>query len=448
MSDEAAVEPSGSADLRSEAGPVSRAQLYELVWREPMLRVGERFGLSSSYMARVCTELRVPRPPRGYWAQREFGKAPAQEPLPDARPGEITEWSPGDLIGTAERAAAKRLKTSASAEELPQTALVRRRERRRSEPEQRHPLLVGVKPFFQKTRDSETGILRPFKRLLVDIMASKEGLDGVIAVADRIFRELTSRGHRVAIAPVGAQMRREGVDLREVPEKNNHYHQSTWSPERPTVVYVGEVPVGLTLFEMTEATEMQYVGNSTYVPINGLSLQQRRKYEQSRYWTTTKDKACGRLCLQAYCPSWGVDWVKRWPEVTAGQLASLLPEIVEELESAAPQLATKLDAARIEAEERHRQWEEEDRRRREAHERALQEKRRQDARQELLSAIAAWDEARRVAAYFADVEHTVQRLDADQRERLQVRIALARELVGSSDPLDLLLRWKAPEERR
>jgi hypothetical protein len=414
-----------------------------------MLRVGERFGLSSSYMARVCTELRVPRPPRGHWAKLEFGKAPAQEPLPDARPGDITEWSPGDFIGTTERAAEKRLKAAATADELPTPVPERaKRDRRRSELEKLHPLLVGIKPFFQKTRDSENGILRPFKRLMVDIMASKNGLDGAVTAADKVYRELTSRGHRVAIAPVGAQMRRDGVDLREVPGKNNHYYHGIWSPERPTVVYIGEVPIGLTLFEMTEATEMQYVGNSTYVPVKTLTVQQRRRYEQSQYWTSTKDQPSGRLCLQAYCPSWGVDWVKRWPELGAGQLASMLPAIVVELEKTAPELAAKLEAARIEAEVQHRRWEEEDRRRREAQERALQAKRRQEARQELLMAIAAWNEAHQIAAYFADVERATQELDAGQREELQGRIALARELVGASDPVELLLRWKAPEERR
>ena len=42
-------------------GPVSREALYEMVWSEPMLRVAVGFGGSSSYMARVCTLLNVPR---------------------------------------------------------------------------------------------------------------------------------------------------------------------------------------------------------------------------------------------------------------------------------------------------------------------------------------------------------------------------------------------------
>lgn len=431
-------------------GPLTREQLYELVWQEPMLRIAGRLGLSSSYMARVCTEMRVPRPAPGYWAQVEFGKRPAKPPLPDARPGDVTEWRPGSFLGTNERAAVKQAKAAERAAGAEQTAAAvsgsNRRPRKTTTTEKCHPVLVGIKPFFEKTRDSENGILRPFKRLMADVIASKTGLDAAIAAADCVFQELSGRGHRVVIAPMGEQLRRAEVDLREVPRKGHHPH-AAWSPERPTVVYVSDLPIGLTLFEMTEATEMQYVGNSTYVPVSGLSQMQRRRYEQSRYWTTTQDQASGRFCLQAYCPSWMVGWVKRWPETKAGQFASMVPGIVQELEAAAPQLAAQLEAARLKAEEQHRQWEEEDRLRREAQARALQEKRRQEARVDLLAAIAGWNEARGIAAYFVEAEREAEQLEADERERLLERISLARELLGSKKSLDLLLRWKAPAER-
>ena len=77
----------------SSEGPVSREALYEMVWSEPMLRVAARFGVSSSYMARVCTLLNVPRPERGYWAKLAVGKAPKQPPLPEPRPGDPLEWT-------------------------------------------------------------------------------------------------------------------------------------------------------------------------------------------------------------------------------------------------------------------------------------------------------------------------------------------------------------------
>jgi hypothetical protein len=39
--------------------PISREDLYELVWSAPMLKVAPRFSVSSSYMARVCRLLNV-----------------------------------------------------------------------------------------------------------------------------------------------------------------------------------------------------------------------------------------------------------------------------------------------------------------------------------------------------------------------------------------------------
>jgi hypothetical protein len=72
--------------------PLTREELYTLVWSEPMLKVSARYGVSSSYMARVCTLLNVPRPERGYWAKLAVGKAQPAPPLPDARPGDELVW--------------------------------------------------------------------------------------------------------------------------------------------------------------------------------------------------------------------------------------------------------------------------------------------------------------------------------------------------------------------
>lgn len=318
-----------------ETNPLSREQLYELVWMEPMLRVGERLGVSSSYMARVCTELRIPRPPRGYWAKLEFGKAPPQPALPAARPGDITEWSPGDFIGRSERTAVARPKSNATTTTEEQAVSP-------SSPQKRapslassggiHPVLADIKPHFKKTRDSRTGILRPYKRLMADVLVSEACVDAGIAAADALFRALTKRGHRVTIAPHGGHFGHEEVDLREVPRKH-HYMENAWSPERPTVVFIGEVAIGLTIYEMTEVTEMMYVGGSKYVPVASLSADQRRKMTRPHYWTTTQDQPSGRFRVQAYSTNGRVKWVKQWSEAKRGQFSSLIAGIVQELEA-------------------------------------------------------------------------------------------------------------------
>ena len=74
---------------------ITREQLYAEVWAEPMVRVAARYEVSSSYLARVCARLNVPRPERGYWAKLEAGKPVRQPPLPEPRPRarDELEWS-------------------------------------------------------------------------------------------------------------------------------------------------------------------------------------------------------------------------------------------------------------------------------------------------------------------------------------------------------------------
>jgi len=79
----------------------------------------------------------------------------------------------------------------------------------------------------------------------------------------------------------------------------------------------------------------------------------------------------------------------------AGQLTPLVPKVVEELERAAPELATRVsEAERI-------PWEAQRQREREEAERARPAKTFEDARKELVSAIDVWDAAERIRAYFA-----------------------------------------------
>lgn len=54
---------------------VAREKLFEENWAEPMTKVAARYDVSSSFLARVCERLGVPRPPRGYWEQLRVGKA-------------------------------------------------------------------------------------------------------------------------------------------------------------------------------------------------------------------------------------------------------------------------------------------------------------------------------------------------------------------------------------
>ena len=65
----------------------------------------------------------------------------------------------------------------------------------------------------------DRGYLKPSKRLLVDITASKPGLDRALGFANDLFTALESVGHRVVLAPADEHLRRGDIDVREVRTK-------------------------------------------------------------------------------------------------------------------------------------------------------------------------------------------------------------------------------------
>lgn len=420
---------------RPPSETVTREQLYELVWQEPMLRVAEKFSVTSSYLARVCTELRVPRPLRGYWAKLEHGKSSPIPPLPPPQAGDALTWRRGEARTTMQTM------VSSFAEKTVKIAPPKKRHLLSGRP---HELVAEARPFFMKGRVYETGLLYPSKRNLVDIVVSEALLDDTLVAASALFNALVARGHRVVLTPTDVQMRRAEVDEREV-SKKNHYRKSVWSPGRPTVAYVGGVPIGLTFYEMTEEVEVVYQ-NGQYLPIRSLTQEQTRRLKGPSHWTTTNSLASGRRCLQVYSPHWKVKWTKQWRESKPGQLSRLFNEIVRELEEMAPVLERQILEAEAQAVAQRQLWDQERERERVATEARRRAKARMDSRNDLLIAIASWDEVRRIHSFFECAETESAHLEEADRSQILDRIKIARELVGPVDALAVLGTWTPPSE--
>lgn len=60
-----------------------RTVLYEEVWAEPMGTVAARYGISDVMLKKICTQLEVPTPPRGYWTKLKAGLEPDIPKLPE-----------------------------------------------------------------------------------------------------------------------------------------------------------------------------------------------------------------------------------------------------------------------------------------------------------------------------------------------------------------------------
>ena len=61
--------------------PLTRRELYDLVWSKPMMRVAEQFGITGTGLAKICKRSAIPIPPRGYWAKLQHGKKVKQDPF-------------------------------------------------------------------------------------------------------------------------------------------------------------------------------------------------------------------------------------------------------------------------------------------------------------------------------------------------------------------------------
>lgn len=60
---------------------LTRKQLYELVWKKPIIHIAEEYGLSGRGLAKLCERNSIPVPPRGYWAREQAGQKLKRPPL-------------------------------------------------------------------------------------------------------------------------------------------------------------------------------------------------------------------------------------------------------------------------------------------------------------------------------------------------------------------------------
>ena len=417
---------------------VTREELYDLVWSMPMTKVAERFSVSGSYMARVCSSLGVPRPERGYWAKLEFGKHPTRSSLPAALPGNPLFWSQADDPPAMQQ-------IHIPVPPSPATKPIRRRVTGV------HPLVQGAKQHYARGYKVEPGqLLRPYKHMLVDVVASATGLDKALRFAGNLFNALESVGHHVCLdASNGAQYRPQ-VDAREalLKKQQNDYsnrYMHAWVPARCTVAYVDGIPYGLTVMEMTESVLMRYV-DGKYIREVAYKAPKLSRYSSGTTWTTTREIASGRLRLAIYAPAHDVNWRLCFEETKTRTLTVDIGKIVKSIEGSLGNMRSEIAAAAKRDEIRANEWQEQKAKweREEYAKRIAQSVR--ESRDQLDDAIRSWATVTSIEQFFRGVEERAALLPVEQRVEILARLELAKESIGTLDPLDFFRAWKSPKE--
>ncbi len=172
-----------------------------MVWTDPMTKVAPRFGLSDVGLAKVCKRYDIPRPPVGYWAQKQFGKQPPQSPLPPVPENrQAIEFLAEEQAKPAEKTP-ERIERVRDQQLKALIAFEEQTDNRVTVPEQvskYHPFVRQTKEAF-RDRFADRGLCHPSwsaEGARLSIKVGKESIPRALRLMDTLIKAFEDRGHK------------------------------------------------------------------------------------------------------------------------------------------------------------------------------------------------------------------------------------------------------------
>ncbi|EOX8524749.1 hypothetical protein [Salmonella bongori] len=417
-----------------DALPQDRETLYHLVWREPAERIAAQYGISTTLLAKRCTEMRIPRPLAGYWKALAKGTAPAVPALPALKKGKV------------EKASSKASLTVPPPTKVPSKLAVPAPRKRARTAGSGYALIDDLKTYLPVSSVTKDGYYKPTKKKLLDLNVSDTGFDSAIDFLSRFFAALGKQGYWVRLAEGNEGLHCQGIDIKEDPKEGGLRYDSLWRPCSASIICVGDMLFGFSLAEMTEYVPAKEI-NGRYIRDETMVRWMRGKHEQPFRYVIKHNLPTGRFLLQLYSPYSSTNWQVQFRQTKQCGLISQIPKIISAMRDAVPLIKKQQEEARIKAEERRIQWELDEKRYREK-ERSRREKEAYNASlTELKSIMVQWAEDKRIEQFFYEAEFDVSKLGEQQRVQIMERIQLARQLLSGNTAVERLLRWKTPQEQ-
>lgn len=198
---------------------LTRKELYDLVWTEPMTVIAKRFSLSDNGLRKHCKSMNIPTPPVGYWSKLQYGKIVEQIPLPENYTGKktsatLTDANKGndqkieELLDAAPALLRQQeieleiSKGNLSSFKVPEilyakeALIIDTREKLR---EELLPYSERKSPYKSKVKET------------LDIHAGDKSINRALCIFSTVIKALYFRGHNIQI------------------DKENEYHQKTYA---------------------------------------------------------------------------------------------------------------------------------------------------------------------------------------------------------------------------
>lgn len=404
---------------------VHRDTLYSEVWTTPMASLAPKYGVSAVFLSRVCARLNIPCPPRGYWARKRSGQRLKIPPLPAPTIGLPIEWKMGGQL-PHKTGSEQAVPTSKKAST-------------------RSAMMIGSLGSFTSGRVAGDGYLKPTKRNLPDFVVTEPTLLRAASVLQKLANRFCDVNCRISVACNEGGYTRKALGNEDGRLKRSAFETNLWSPGQPTLVLIGDVAIGLSIYEQTVEKEMVYL-DGKYVPVKEAKEIKPGLWDRKTktfYRRSTQRVASKRLCLRAYSPYARVAWEYTWTE-DKGSLVRQSDDIVAYLVDRATTLRIEVEKADRQAAEDRRRWEAESAAAILQYERSRIIQAREESLKNLLKIIEEWSHGRKVQAFFDDIADKSFAMNNEDRAQLLAKVQEAKSLLVYADGAEALMSWASP----
>jgi len=380
---------------------LTREELYEQVWSKPVTHLAKSFGLSDAGLAKICRDLNIPKPGRGYWWKLEMGIPVERTPLPGLEDGEKMQVHLNP--------AAKPTRPPKQLTETEQKVADERKEENRIWVSDRldspHSLVEQTQRSLANAKTDDEGRVRSKAKGCLDVCVAPESVDRAMRIMDALIKALELRGYAISVD------KKEG---------------KTW-------VTVNEERISFSLAELTDRRVKELT------PTQKLDRKKNERLFELLYSKEYERIPNDRFTLEI--DDYSGSLRRRWSDSSSRRVEDVLNRFVTSL----IRISEDIKNSRIEAKERQRIWEEQaperERLRKEAEERRIEEVQRH--RQEkcrakwLESKLPYWHHAQELRAFIASVRALAIQRHGEIHEGSEIAkwLAWAERYASSIDPL-------------
>jgi hypothetical protein len=225
---------------------LTRKELYDLVWSEPMSTLCKRFGLSDNGLRKQCKSMDIPTPPLGYWAKLKAGYKVKITPFPaktkSKKQSTVLNEIPQNDETKVEVAPPNRFKLreleilsgDTSVYIVPEVLYAK------------DPLIIDTKEKYRLEKEENIYLNRnPYKseiKATLNLYVEYKSINNALLIYETIIKALKSRGHDIKIKDYKTYAVVNGEEISiNITEKSKQDPNTVDNYGRKGTIYTGEL---------------------------------------------------------------------------------------------------------------------------------------------------------------------------------------------------------------